>query len=69
MILASKNLKEYLEISGLSNKEFSKRIGFDEPTTSMVINRKEEPSKNFIEQVITVTGMKFESAFEIEESK
>lgn len=67
MIKANKNLKEYLELSGLSNKEFAERIGFDEQTTSQVVNRKEEPSKNFIEQVLKETGMKFESAFEVME--
>lgn len=65
MIKATKQLKEYLRLSGLSNKEFAARIDFDEPTTSQVLNRKEEPSKTFIEAVITHTGMKFEAAFEI----
>lgn len=67
MILASKNIKEYLELIGLSSKDFAAKIGFDEATTSQVLNRKEEPSKNFIEQVLIQTGMKFEKAFDVKE--
>lgn len=67
MILASKNIKEYLELIGLSSKDFAAKIGFDEATLSQVLNRKEEPSKNFIEQTLIHTGMKFEKAFEVKE--
>lgn len=67
MIQASKNIKKYLEISQITNAEFAKRIGFDEATVSQVLNQKEEPSKNFIEQVILKTDMKFDSAFEVSE--
>lgn len=67
MILASKNLKEYLRIADISHADFAKRIGFDTATVSQVLNGKEEPSKNFIEQVILKTDMKFDSAFEVYE--
>ena len=67
MILASKNIKKYLELSQITNSEFAKRIGFDEATVSLVLNQKEEPSKNFIEKVLLNTDMKFDSAFEVSE--
>ena len=65
MILASKNIKKYLEISQITNSEFARNIGFDEATVSQVLNQKEEPSKNFIEQVLIKTDLKFDAAFEI----
>jgi len=67
MILASKNLKKYLEIAQISNTEFAETIGFDTATVSQVLSGKEEPSKKFIEQVILKTDMKFDSAFEVSE--
>lgn len=67
MILASKNLRKYLEIAQISNTEFADTIGFDAATVSQVLNQKEEPSKKFIEQVILKTDMKFDSAFEVTE--
>ena len=67
MIFASKNIKKYLELSQITNSEFAKRIGFDEATVSLVLNQKEEPSKNFIENVLLNTDMKFDSAFEVSE--
>ena len=67
MIFASKNIKKYLELSQITNSEFAKRIGFDEATVSLVLNQKEEPSKNFIEKVLLNTDMKFDSAFEVSE--
>lgn len=65
MIRASKNIKKYLELTHLTNSEFAKKIGFDEATVSQVLNQKEEPSKNFIEEVLLKTDMKFDSAFEV----
>ena len=67
MILASKNLKKYLELTNISNGDFAKTIGFDDATVSQVLNQKEEPSKKFIEQVILKTDMKFDTAFEVSE--
>jgi transcriptional regulator with XRE-family HTH domain len=67
MILASPNLKKYLEIANISHVDFAERIGFDAPTVSQVLNRKEEPSKKFIEQVLLKTDMRFDSAFEVKE--
>ena len=67
MIYASKNLKKYLEIAGISHTDFADKIGFDTATVSQVLNAKEEPSKKFIEQVILKTDMKFDNAFEVTE--
>lgn len=67
MILASKNIKKYLEIAGLTSREFAKKIDFDEQTVSQVLNQKENPSSEFIAQVLRVTGMDFEKAFEVKE--
>lgn len=67
MIIASRNLKKYLELTGISSKDFAARIGFDEPTVSQVLNQKEEPSKKFIEQTLIHTDMKFDNAFEVRE--
>lgn len=67
MIMASRKLKEYLKIAGMTAREFSSKIDFDETKMSMILNQKEEPSKDFIEKVLTETGMKFESAFEVQE--
>ena len=67
MILASKNLREYLKIAGMTAREFSNKIEFDETKMSLILNQKEEPSKDFIEKVLNETGMKFESAFDIED--
>ena len=65
MIYASDKLKQYLEITNTSHADFAKLIGFDAPTVSQVLNRREEPSKKFIEQVLLKTDMKFDSAFEV----
>jgi len=67
MILASKNLREYLKIAGMTAREFATKIEFDETKMSLILNQKDEPSKDFIEKVLTETGMKFESAFEVKE--
>ena len=67
MIMASKNLREYLKIAGMTAREFSSKIDFDETKMSLILNQKEEPSKDFIEKVLTETGMKFEAAFEVKE--
>jgi DNA transposition AAA+ family ATPase len=67
MIYATDKLKQYLEISGISLTDFAKRIGFDLPTVSQVLSKKEEPSKKFIEQVLLKTDMKFDGAFEVKE--
>jgi len=69
MIMASKNLREYLKIAGMTAREFSSKIEFDETKMSLILNQKEEPSKDFIEKVLTETGMKFESAFEVVENE
>ena len=69
MIMASKNLREYLKIAGMTAREFSNKIEFDETKMSLILNQKEEPSKDFIEKVLAETGMKFESAFELQEEK
>ena len=65
MIFATEKIKEYLELAGISQGEFAEKIGFDNATVSLVLNQKEEPSKKFIEEVISRTGLKFESAFEV----
>jgi len=67
MIYARESLKEYLKLTRISNKEFAERIGFDEATVSQVLNKKEEPSKTFIEKVLLNTDLKFDSAFKVEE--
>ena len=67
MIVASKNIKKYLEVAGITAREFAERIGFDEQTVSQVLSGKESPSSNFIESVLSKTGMDFEKAFEIKE--
>lgn len=67
MIMASKNLREYLKIAGMTAREFSQKIEYDETKMSQILNQKEEPSKDFIEKVLVETGMKFESAFEVKE--
>lgn len=69
MIYASKKLKEYLEISGMSNREFSEKINIEESFVSRVLNRKEEASKPFIESVMSVTGLPFEAAFDISDRR
>ncbi len=69
MIYASKKLKDYLEISGMSNREFSEKIKIEESFVSRVLNWKEEASKPFIEAVITTTGLPFEVAFEISDRR
>lgn len=69
MILASTNLKKYLRILGITAREFSKDIDFDETKMSLILNRKEEPSKDFIEKVLKETGMKFENAFDVVDEK
>lgn len=69
MIMASKNLREYLKIAGMTAREFSNKIEFDETKMSLILNQKEEPSKDFIEKVLAETGMKFEAAFELQEEK
>lgn len=65
MIRASSNIKKYLQLIGITNAEFAKRIGFDEATVSQVLGQKEEPSKKFIENVLVNTDLKFDSAFEV----
>lgn len=69
MILASKNIKEYLKLAQMTNSEFAERIGFDEATVSQVLSGKEEPSKKFIENVLMKTDLKFDVAFEVKGGK
>lgn len=51
----------------MTAREFATKIEFDETKMSLILNQKDEPSKDFIEKVLTETGMKFESAFEVKE--
>lgn len=65
MIKIKNEILQYIELTGLSSREFAEQLGMAESQVSRILNRKQEPSKIFIEKFMLQSGMKFESAFEI----